>query len=257
MSFLASEARALAAGRSARRLSNHLGSLFRHPPTTSLQAVFSEQTELLPQSTGLAKWLDIELPEGRCVGVGSDDSNTKEIISAETLADSTNWAHEYYHPDELMHGMKLPSARQESFWLGRLSMRLALDGSSKDHPILKDSHGRPRLPLGAFGSISHKGSYGVALVSRDESLAGVGVDLEHTSRTGKKNIGKRILTDDEMKDLGKLPGISAEEEVLLRFSLKEAIYKAAHPLFYLQMDVGIGFADEDSRSNGTLEETGG
>ncbi|CAJ1911476.1 unnamed protein product [Cylindrotheca closterium] len=234
--LLAREARALSIGSSSRiLLSNHhhVGSLRRPRPKTSLQAVFSQQMESLSQSSGLARWLDIELPEGRCVGVGLEGDDAKEIIiSAKSLADPTNWAHEYYHPDELVHGMTLPLARQESFWLGRLSMRLALDGSSyKDHaPILRDTHGRPQLPLGTFGSISHKGGYGAALVSRDQTLAGVGVDLEYTSRAGKKNIGKRVLTDDEMMDLGKLPGISAEEEVLLRFSLKEAIYKAAHPL---------------------------
>ena len=74
-----------------------------------------------------------------------------------------------------------------------------------------------QLPSGTFGSISHKGPYGVALVSQDQSLAGVGVDLEYTLRKGKKNISRRVLTDDEILDLGKLPGITAEEEVLLRF----------------------------------------
>ena len=60
---------------------------------------------------------------------------------------------------------------------------------------------------------------------------GVGIDLELASRPGKKSsIAKRVLTRREQAELGKVTGVSAEEEVLLRFSLKEAIYKAVHPL---------------------------
>jgi len=89
-----------------------------------------------------------------------------------------------------------------------------------------------------FGSISHKQDRGVAIVSppmiddndSDVILSGVGIDLEMTSRPGRGNISKKILTANEQQSLGKIPGMTIDEEVLLRFSLKEAIYKAAHPL---------------------------
>lgn len=108
-----------------------------------------------------------------------------------------------------------------------------------DYPILKDKYGRPRLNPGVHGSISHKQNNGVAIASSSpaindgnctERLVGVGIDLELTSRPGKISISKRVLTVNERKSLGRLPGITVDEEVLLRFSLKEAIYKAAHPL---------------------------
>ena len=64
----------------------------------------------------------------------------------------------------------------------------------------------------------------------DNILAGIGIDLEMTSRPGRPSLENRILTEKERDSLGNLPGIELKEEVLLRFSLKEAIYKAAHPL---------------------------
>lgn len=221
MICLTREARALAALCDNARHLSKLVTLHRSWSTTlSLQAAFSQNFEpTFCQSSVVEQWLDVELPEGRCVGVASDGANGNRIISEEIIADPRHWAHQFYHPEELAYGTNLPFARRESFWLGRLSMRLALDGSCKDHPILKDTQGRPRLPLGTFGSISHKRAYGVALVKHDDTsnLAGVGVDLEHTTRKGRRNIGKRVLTDNEIMDLGKLSGISAEEEVLLRF----------------------------------------
>jgi 4'-phosphopantetheinyl transferase EntD len=51
-----------------------------------------------------------------------------------------------------------------------------------------------------------------------------------TSRPGRPSIAKKVLTEREQQSLGNLPGVIVDEEVLLRFSLKEAIYKAAHPL---------------------------
>eukprot|EP00536_Pseudo-nitzschia_multiseries_P010902 jgi/Psemu1/307727/fgenesh1_kg.350_\ len=132
-------------------------------------------------------------------------------------------------------GMDLKRTRN-SFWLGRLAMRMALD--FPDYPILRDQYGRPELRPGRFGSISHKRDKGVAIVSPsiidqgnpDIALSGVGVDLEVTSRSGRPSLSRRILTPKEQAELGKIPGLTIEQEVLLRFSLKEAIYKAAHPL---------------------------
>ena len=53
--------------------------------------------------------------------------------------------------------------------------------------------------------------------------------------------------------MGNLPGITFDEEVLLRFSLKEAIYKAAHPI--LQQYVGFQEAEVTPHSDGTASCT--
>ena len=101
--------------------------------------------------------------------------------------------------------------------------------TSLDHSILKDEHGRPQVPKGFIGSISHKKTTGVALISSVpdeihtsmEAMAsppkiGIGVDIEQTF-SRRKSIAKKILTKNELENLGKLKGITRDEEVLLRF----------------------------------------
>jgi 4'-phosphopantetheinyl transferase EntD len=234
------------------------------------------------------KWLDVTLPEGRCVGVritmgdkfsqflSSDDDcdkSKKEEPSSNctsSILPQDHWMHTLLHPDEINYGVTTLKQSRVSFWLGRLALRVALD--FPDYPILRDSHGRPQLPPcknpnnqhgHVFGSISHKQDRGVALVSSGRTiapsgngvddnliLAGVGVDLEMTSRPdGKLSIAKRILTQSEQQSMGNLPRISLEEEVLLRFSLKEAIYKASHPL--LRQYVGFQEAEVTPLADGT------
>jgi hypothetical protein len=217
-----------------------------HPPACSkrtvlLRASTSTSTTTLATDQNLPKsvsrirlpphvrhWLDVELPEGRCVGVTMSDlpESDPDAITPEHVADNPNhWVHAAYHPEEIAFGMTLKPASSSSFWMGRLAMRLAL--GFPDYPILKDSHGRPQLdPKVGCGSISHKQDTGIALVSSNNNsnnnnnnatVAGVGVDLELTSRPGKRSIAPRVLTEKERESLGNIPGISAEEEVLLRF----------------------------------------
>lgn len=48
----------------------------------------------------------------------------------------------------------------------------------------------------------------------------------------RADLRRRVLTPKECESLGHVAGLSEEEEVLLRFSLKEAVYKAAHPFLH-------------------------
>lgn len=166
--------------------------------------------------------------------VGDDTKDDSSTIGDKTDGDTHGtvgaasggryqWMDSAFHPSEVEYGLTLKKSRA-SFWLGRLALRLALD--FPDYPILRDSYGRPQLSPGIFGSISHKQDRGIALVSPiivlDEDgcgkrLAGVGIDLELTSRPGRPSVASRVLTERERQALGGLPGISVEEEVLLRF----------------------------------------
>jgi len=185
----------------------------------------------LPKS--LTPWFDLSLPEGRCIGVETNNEDDSFPEDGIVTLESDHWLFSAFHRDEVEFGMQLKKTRN-SFWLGRLALRRALN--FPDYPVLKDKYGRPEMKEDLFGSISHKQDKGVAMVSPPKTnienlvLAGVGVDLEMTSRPGKPSLSKRILTPKERESLGKLPGITIDEEVYLRFSLKEAIYKAAHPL---------------------------
>ena len=70
--------------------------------------------------------------------------------------------------DHLHPGGVLPSEqRLRIFLLGRLAIRQALPSVAElslTSPISKDEHGRPQVPPGFLGSISHKDKTGVALV---------------------------------------------------------------------------------------------
>jgi 4'-phosphopantetheinyl transferase EntD len=172
--------------------------------------------------------------------------------------------------------------------------------------ILKDQYGRPQLPYGYFGSISHKGDMGIALVhcqdhptsptapnitSTTDSIStpppplGIGVDIEDLSNASvRRNIARKVLTPNEIQKLGTLTSeyyynskslnesimhqdmnsntfsttntstfLSIEEEILLRFSCKESVYKAIHPL--LCRYVSFQEAEVQPYANGTAEVT--
>ncbi len=131
--------------------------------------------------------------------------------------------------------------------------------SKREESILKDEYGRPRVPKGFMGSISHKKTTGVAIVNTipndnetggNDTLPriGIGVDIEYRFSKGR-SIAKRILTPNEIQDLGKLDGMTDEEEVMLRFSLKESVYKAMHPL--ICQFVGFQEAEITPRNDGS------
>lgn len=167
---------------------------------------------------------DVQLPEGRCIGMRlSDAADPCQELTPEGVAHTEHWIHNMLHPQEISFGVAQPSQHaRTSFFLGRLAMREALrlhQHTTNGMSILKDEHGRPTVPNGFLGSISHKGTTGVALVATtdDERLiTGIGIDIEQTF-SGRRSIAPRVLTEREQRELGRIDGVTAEEEVLLRF----------------------------------------
>jgi enterobactin synthetase component D len=127
--------------------------------------------------------------------------------------------------DERARAEAYPSARRGSYVAGRTALHLALESRA---PIASNDRGAPILPDGWVGSISHKGALAAALVAPAGAGAGagagfVGVDLERAAPP-RVDIASRILTPREfavVPDHGRA--------VTLRFSIKEAIYKAIDP----------------------------
>lgn len=132
------------------------------------------------------------------------------------------------HPDEARHAATLHPGRQPSWIAGRLALRAALDalGAPRD-PILADQYGAPRVPAGLVGSISHKRRLAVGLASKDHGWT-VGVDVEQR-HLGKQDISRHVLRDEERAEIDALDADTRALAVMLRFSLKESIYKAIHP----------------------------
>ncbi len=168
---------------------------------------------------------DLSLAHGRCVGVRLPELTSRVQELVETLL-----------PGERAVAAELAEARRRTWVGGRVAMREALLRTEIDAPaILMDSRGAPLLPAGVSGSISHKKKLAVALVAR-EAMARLGVDLEDDV-VGSLDISRRVLRDDEVAELAPLGAEARAREVLLRFSAKEALYKALDP--FVQRYVGF------------------
>jgi 4'-phosphopantetheinyl transferase EntD len=159
--------------------------------------------------------------------LSEDDPNgltARAIMDPDHTNTNTNhhWLHSLLHPEEVAYGMdRSCSNARESFFLGRLAMRQAL-GFGPHHvqttdAILKDEYGRPAVPTGFLGSISHKRGTGVALVAVDDDSVptesndaagsprlGIGIDLEQICSQGKSSIARKVLTKREIEDLGRI-----------------------------------------------------
>jgi 4'-phosphopantetheinyl transferase EntD len=138
------------------------------------------------------------------------------------------------HPEERAFAAALPSRRRPVWAAGRLALRAAIEraGLTCDSPILSTGRGAPLFPAGIAGSLSHKQSGGAivaaALVAPGDEHS-IGIDVE-IAVPPVRDIGPKILTPDEAAQVQTLPPDRRRLETLLRFSLKEAIYKAVDPL---------------------------
>ena len=189
-----------------------------------------------------------ELPvqHGLCIAVSLPD--------ATIASDTKNLALplDELHERERAAMQEMSAARQVQYVGGRVAMRRALKSlgaADAAAPVLRDDEGAPALLAnGAFGSISHTCGLAAAIAcippepstaSADPlapRMSAVGIDVEHADRQLSPGVAKRCLHEDERRALGAAPSrggrASAEwsSELLLRLSLKEALYKAIHPL---------------------------
>ena len=141
------------------------------------------------------------------------------------------------HEDERNHAKSLSPLVKKSWIGGRLALRHALSelNIKYNYPILKNKRGAPITPDFFKTSISHKNTIAIALVNNNNNNCQIGVDIEEIKRT-KDDISRLILTD---KETGMLSDIDPNDrwfEILLRFSAKEAIYKALDPFVHRFVD---------------------
>jgi len=133
-------------------------------------------------------------------------------------------------PEEQARAAELAPVRRRDWVAGRRALRAALAraGLACDAPVLADDRGAPVLPAGVDGSVSHKRGLAVALASPRDPAARVGVDVELLA-AARLDIAPRVLTPDERAALADLDASARARAVTLRFSLKEAVYKAIDP----------------------------
>lgn len=119
---------------------------------------------------------------------------------------------------------------------GRLCAERALHSlTGQLHAIGRHPDGAPVWPVGLLGSISHDTLGAVALVAYCRDYRWLGVDVEPLlDASGCQAVREVCLTVDERKQLhaSRQPAL----ETTLRFSAKEAYYKAVHPVLGGAMD---------------------
>jgi enterobactin synthetase component D len=161
---------------------------------------------------------DLALEHGRCVGI--------RIPAADAALDAL--AEFALPPEERARAAGMPGPRRRSWVGGRAAMREALARLGLPPvAVPTDDRGAPVLPGGIAGSLTHKEGIAAALVAR-ESKARVGVDLE-LDVVRSLDIAARVLTPGELSEIAHLDDNDRAREVLLRFSAKEAVYKALDP----------------------------
>jgi 4'-phosphopantetheinyl transferase EntD len=184
--------------------------------------------------------VSFDLPHGRCVAVAIPAEVTAELLAR-------------LHPEERRHLAGLPEGRQPSFAAGRAALRTALtELGLPSEALLPDERGAPSLPAGVLGSISHKRTLAIALAAHapGDAAAALGVDLEE-DRPLRVDISRRVLTEGERRTLAQATVEQRDRDLIRRFSLKEAFYKAVNPFVrgYVSFhDVEVTGIDGDGRA---------
>jgi enterobactin synthetase component D len=187
---------------------------------------------------------DLALEHGRCVGV--------RIPAGDAALDAL--AEGALSPEERSRAAGMPGPRRRTWVGGRAAMREALARLGLvPAAVPSDDRGAPVLPAGVSGSVTHKEGLAAALVAR-EPLARVGVDLE-LDIVRSQDIATRVLTAGEIAEIAHLDTNDRAREVLLRFSAKEAVYKALDP--FVRRYVGFREVAVSPREDGTALVTPG
>jgi len=146
----------------------------------------------------------------------------------------------HLHPVEFSYAATLAPRRASTWIAGRLAIREAMRdiGEIGESPVMSYPRGAPIMPPGISGSISHKADTDlvtatVLVAARDRQA--IGVDIEFADRPCGQ-IGTAVLTGEEITQIDSLPPDKRSFETLLRFSIKEAVYKAIDPFLHRFVD---------------------
>ena len=141
-------------------------------------------------------------------------------------------------------------ARRCSFIAGRIALRAALTWVGKSSDGIGISRlGAPQVPKGFVGSVSHSTGVAVAIAARDFGYR-VGIDIERLDRW-RPYLMARTLGEAEHLDCWSMPVGLRVPETAIRFSIKEAAFKAASSL------TSAALAYEDLEVTGVYSNTEG
>ncbi|MBI4814890.1 MAG: 4'-phosphopantetheinyl transferase superfamily protein [Deltaproteobacteria bacterium] len=174
-------------------------------------------------------------------------------IRGVTLESETEVTLDPLLPEERRVAEGMLPRRRASFVAGRVALHRALEAvGAPCEPVLFDERGEPVVPRGFSGSISHKLKDVVAIARAGE--AKVGIDIEHRLPM-RSRIAEKVLRPMEMSKLSEEP-TRRWLEIVVRFSIKESVYKAIHPFVrryveFQEAEVALG-----GLSEGLLHEYG-
>ena len=174
--------------------------------------------ELVPELLRLPPWVPVDGAHayGHLVWVRIEGPPPPEVRSA-------------LHSDEWAVTARFADRRVATWAAGRLALRAALRACDRPThgPLLADDRGAPCAPPGVRVSISHTDDLAVALVA--PGTAGhVGVDLERVAPP-RLEIESIVMTPREVSAIAHLTDEQRWRALLLRFSVKEALYKVLDP----------------------------
>lgn len=156
------------------------------------------------------------------------------------------------HPDEQIASSAHRGFRLASFVGGRMAAHGAIQGLGGPFTaITSDARGAPLAPEGISLSITHKKHMAIAIAARSQ-LGVLGVDLEELEPE-REGIARKILRPEELERIEKLPPERRWTAIVLRFSIKEAIYKALAPK--LQRYIGFDEASVALHTEGFAHVT--
>jgi enterobactin synthetase component D len=180
---------------------------------------------------------DLQLLHGRAVALAIPGDDALDALAA------------ILEPAELDLAREWAPARRRTWVAGRAALRTALQRSALPAPaVLSDDRGAPILPPGVLGSVSHKEDVAVALVvPASDPATHIGVDVEPDGPL-RFDVSRKVLTRQEQAELAILPDAERLAEVRLRFSAKEAVYKALDP--FVRRYVGFHEVSVRPRADG-------
>ncbi len=118
----------------------------------------------------------------------------------------------------------VPPVRQQAA-AARIAARTLLDeAGNSDWSLPRRQGNPPSWPPGIVGSLSHCGDLGVAALSTRGTWRGIGIDVEPAEPLDAELLDT-IASPEELSETGRDP-----MAVRILFSLKEAVYKAVHPM---------------------------
>lgn len=136
---------------------------------------------------------------------------------------------------EREHARAFGPRRQNTWIAGRVALRAAGEALGvRLGPVLPDARRAPALPTSLSGSLTHTSEWAVAWLAPADGRTR-GVDLEDAARSVVK-LAPTILTTEEQAAVFALPATVQNAEIVRRFALKEAIYKAIDPRYRRYVD---------------------